>query len=112
MSLEERLGASALDLSLALSGSPLSIANVRIGELRDVSHSKGDAGNSSLHFGKAQRVSPRTTVYRLPKKFALVIPSIQVNNYCNIQKSSHNVTIPLRLQIGYGMTQGCHGVMD
>lgn len=59
--------------SLAFSGSPLSIVNMRVGELRDVSHSKGDAGNSPLSFRKAQKVSPRTTAYRVPKNFALDI---------------------------------------
>lgn len=67
------MGASAQDLSLAFSGSPLSIVNMRVGELRDVSHSKGDAGNSPLSFRKAQKVSPRTTAYRVPKNFALDI---------------------------------------
>lgn len=58
LSLEERLGVSAQDLSLAFSGSSLSFINVRVDELRDVSHSKGDAGDSPLCFRKAQRVSP------------------------------------------------------
>lgn len=62
LSLEEWLGVSAQDLSLAFSGSPLSVISMRVGELRDVSHTNGGAGNSPLPFGKAQRVCPRTTV--------------------------------------------------
>lgn len=67
------MGVSAQDLSLTFSCCPLSIVNVSVGELKDASHSKGDAANSPLHFGKAQRVSPRTTVYWFAKKFALVV---------------------------------------
>lgn len=73
LSLEDWLGVSAQDLSSAFSGSPSSIVNMRVGELRDVSHSEGDAGHSPLRFGKTQRVSPRATVYMVPKQFAFVI---------------------------------------